>query len=149
MSAQPRAQVSFYVHCLNSMTRVIGARLIPPHAVPLGERRAIARHDIIRIDRQIGAQLVERPYRLLERNTNHTLDRLRELPIRDGIAGNIDDLINDARFGKQYFRGELSDIFWRRNGDLRIPATQPVDGSAFKVYDPKRRLKQEAGEHAG
>src|SRR5690606_29560550 len=51
--------------------------------------------------------------------------------------------------GKQYFRGELSDIFWRRNGDLRIPATQPVDGSAFKVYDPKRRLKQEAGEHTG
>src|SRR5690606_15372105 len=94
-------------------------------------------------------QLVERPYRLLERNTNHTLDRLRELPIRNGIAGNIDDLINDARFGKQYFRGELSDIFRRRNGDLRIPATQPVDGSAFKIYDPKRRVKQEAGEHAG
>ncbi len=142
-------QVMRDIDCFNAVFCIEGVGLVPPHPITQREGGPVASHDIIRSQCKVGAQLIQRPQRLLERISGDALDDLGQLAIGNRIAGHIHHLVGDARLGQQYLRGEPANVFRRRDRDPGVPGAQAMDSPGGKVHHVERRLEQEAGEHAG
>ena len=103
---------------------VVGVVLGPRDAAALWSFPVLPRH-VVRVGGQLVEQRRNRPHLTAERTLQHGLERLGQLVVGDGVTGEVDDFVADARFGEEDVRGEDADVFGRRHGDrqyLRLPA---------------------------
>ena len=93
-------------------------------------------------------EIVNRPHVAFERAIQNAFQHARNLPIRDGVAGEIDNLIAHARFEEHDLRCQRTDVVRCRERHAVLEAAQGVHCVVVEVDDLEHRLEQEAGEHA-
>src|SRR3990167_6695606 len=94
----------------NRLLLVERGRLRPGHTFALCEYSTVLLDVVRGVFFQCLHEIINRPHVAFERAIQNALQHTRNLPIRDGVAGEIDNLIAHARFEEHDLRCQRTDV---------------------------------------